>query len=239
MASAVDIAGNVSRVRERICRCAARAGRDPDSIRLVAVSKTFPPERILAAYDAGLRHFGENRVQEFHQKLPHLLLPEACFHLIGHLQSNKVRQALAFHWIHTVDSVRLAQLLNAEARQANKTLPVLIEVKVSREENKTGVSEDELAALVSSVASLDRLQLRGLMTMPPWAENPEVSRPYFRLLRLWRERLQQAGFPQVEELSMGMSHDFEAAIEEGATMVRIGTAIFGPRSVRPPQVSPT
>lgn len=237
MVSAIDIAGNVGRVRERIAESAARAGRNPASIRLLAVTKTFPPERISEAYEAGLRDFGENRVQEFREKLPRLRLPEARFHLIGHLQSNKVHQAMAFDWIETVDSERLAHRLNAAAAQANKIIPVLIEVKMSPAEVRTGVSESELPALASAVASLERLELRGLMTMPPFAENPDESRPYFRQLRQWRDRLQEAGFPQVQELSMGMSHDFETAIEEGATIVRLGTAIFGPRANVASQVS--
>jgi len=230
MASASDIAANVSRVLDQIAAGAVRAGRDPSAIRLVAVTKTFPPARIQEGYECGLRDFGENRVQEFRQKLPSLRVPGAVFHLIGHLQSNKVQQAMAFDWIQTLDSERLALRISQAAVQAKKTIPLLLEVKLSEEAAKTGVAETELAPLVSTVASLEGLDLRGLMTIPPYTEDPEEARPYFRRLRELRDRLQDAGFPQVRELSMGMTRDFRVAIEEGATIVRIGTAIFGPRS---------
>ena len=230
MASASDIAANVSRVLDQIAAGAVRAGRDPSAIRLVAVTKTFPPARIQEGYECGLRDFGENRVQEFRQKLPSLRVPGAVFHLIGHLQSNKVQQAMAFDWIQTLDSERLALRISQAAVQAKKTIPLLLEVKLSEEAAKTGVAETELIPLVSTVASLEGLDLRGLMTIPPYTEDPEEARPYFRRLREWRGRLQDAGFPQVRELSMGMTRDFRVAIEEGATIVRIGTAIFGPRS---------
>ena len=231
MTVAADIATNVSRVREQMAEAAARAGREPALVRLVAVTKTFPPETVQAAYECGLRDFGENRVHEFCQKLPRLHTPGATFHLIGHLQSNKVHPAIAFDWIQTVDSERLARRLSQAAIQGQKTIPVLIEVKLGEEPNKTGVSERELARLVPIVAPLEGLKLRGLMTLAPYAEDPETARPYFRQLRQLRDRLQESGFPQFRELSMGMSHDFPIAIEEGATIVRIGTAIFGPRSV--------
>ena len=231
MTTAANITANVSRVREQMAAAAARAGRDPASVRLVAVTKTFPPETVQAAYECGLRDFGENRVQEFCQKLPSLHTPGATFHLIGHLQSNKVHPAIAFDWIQTVDSERLARRLSQAAIQGQKTIPVLIEVKLGEEPNKTGVSETELARLVPIVAPLEGLKLRGLMTMAPYAEDPETARPYFRQLRQLRDRLQESGFAQLGELSMGMSHDFQVAIEEGATIVRVGTAIFGPRSV--------
>ena len=230
MASASDIAANVSRVLDQIAEGAVRAGRDPSAIRLVAVTKTFPPARIQEAYECGLRDFGENRVQEFRQKLPSLRVPGALFHLIGHLQSNKVQQAMAFDWIQTLDSERLALRISQAAVQAEKTIPLLLEVKLSEEAAKTGVAETELIPLVSTVASLEGLDLRGLMTIPTYTEDPEEARPYFRRLRELRDRLQDAGFPQVRELSMGMTRDFRVAIEEGATIVRIGTAIFGPRS---------
>ena len=230
MASPIDIAANASVVQERIAGAASRAGRDPGSIRLVAVTKTLPPDRIRDAYECGLRDFGENRVQEFRQKLPSLRVPGALFHLIGHLQSNKVQQAMAFDWIQTLDSERLALRISQAAVQAKKTIPLLLEVKLSEEAAKTGVAETELIPLVSTVASLEGLDLRGLMTIPPYTEDPEGGRPYFRRLRELRDRMQDAGFPQVRELSMGMTRDFRIAIEEGATIVRIGTAIFGPRS---------
>lgn len=230
MTMATDIAANVSRVREQMAEAAVRSGRDPASVRLVAVTKTFPAETVQAAYDCGLRDFGENRVQEFQEKLPGLRTPGAVFHLIGHLQSNKVRPAMAFDWIETVDSERLARRLSQAAAEAGKTFSVLIEVKLGEEETKTGVSEAGLPELVSSVAALPNLVLRGLMGMPPWSEDPEESRPYFRRLRELRDSLQKPGLADVNELSMGMTRDFQIAIEEGATIVRIGTALFGPRS---------
>lgn len=230
MPSIIDIAANLLRIREQIADSASRASRDPASVRLVAVSKTFPAEGIMEAYDCGQRDFGENRVQEFLQKLPQLHCPEAVFHLIGHLQTNKVQQAMAFDWVQTVDNQRLALRLNEAAAKVSKRVPVLIEVKLGEEETKTGASEQEAAGLASFVDSLDGLQLTGLMTIPPYALDPEGSRPYFRSLRQLRDRLREAGLQQLKELSMGMSRDFAIAIEEGATIVRIGTAIFGPRT---------
>jgi len=229
MTMAADIAANVSRVREQMTEAAIRSGRDPASVRLVAVTKTFPAETVQAAYDCGLRDFGENRVQEFHQKLPSLRTPGAVFHLIGHLQSNKVQPAMAFDWIQTVDSERLARRLSQAALEAQKTIAVLIEVKLGEEAEKSGVPETELAHLISVVAALPGLDLRGLMTMPPYSDDPEGARPYFRRLRNLRDKLQESGYANVRELSMGMTHDFPVAIEEGATIVRIGTALFGPR----------
>ena len=233
MPTASEIARNLSRLREQIAGSALRAGRDPAAIRLIAVTKTFPAETIRAAYECGLREFGENRVQEFVEKRAQLDLPEACFHLIGHLQSNKVSHALGFSWIQTIDSERLARRLNDAAAGTGKTLAVLVQVSfddlaVPRSE-RTGVPESELLALVACVASLEYLTLRGLMTLPPFTSDPEGARLYFRRMRELRERL-QADFPQLQELSMGMTHDYPIAIEEGATMLRIGTAIFGPRS---------
>lgn len=180
-----------------------------------------------------MREFGENRVQEFIEKLPHLNLPAASFHLIGHLQSNKVSHAMEFAWIQTVDSGRLARRLNESAAAAGKTLSVLIQVSfddpAAPDLARSGVSESEAAALVCYVASLEHLKLRGLMTLPPFTADPEGARPYFRRMRELRDRLRGSGYPQLQELSMGMTHDFPVAIEEGATMVRIGTAIFGAR----------
>ena len=207
---------------------ALRSGRDPASVRLVAVTKTFPVETVQAAYGCGLRDFGENRVQEFQQKIPRLHTPEAAFHLIGHLQSNKVRPAIAFDWIETVDSERLARRLSRAASESGKVLSVLIEVKLGEEETKTGISENRLRELVAAVTPLPGLALRGLMTMPPYTEDPEGAKPFFRRLRELRDCL-RVEFPDLRELSMGMSRDFRSAIEEGATIVRIGTALFGPR----------
>lgn len=218
------IADNLARVEERIEQAARRAGRRREEITLLAVTKIFPAAAIRQAYQAGLRHFGENYVQEFQIKKSELGdLPGAVFHLIGHLQSNKSRQAAElFEVIQSVDSERLARRLD----EAGRPLRVLIEVKLSPEETKTGASEQDLPALVDAVRGLGRLDLRGLMVMPPWPKDPEDSRPYFRRLRALAERHGLA------ELSMGMTGDFEVAIEEGATLIRVGTAIFGPRKAK-------
>ena len=219
------IRDGLARVEERIARAAARAGRRRDQITLIGVSKVMPAAAIREAYEAGVRHFGENYVQEFAGKRPELGdLPGAVFHMIGHLQSNKAQAAAGlFDVIQTVDKLKLARKLH----EASKALPVLIEVKLSdEEENKTGASEEELPALVEAVRELSGLELRGLMVIPPWTEKGEESRPYFRQLRELGERF------GLSELSMGMSNDFEVAIEEGATLVRVGTAIFGPRKVK-------
>ena len=239
MPVASEISGNLLRVREQIAASAARAGRDPASIRLIAVTKTFPAETIRAAYECGLREFGENRVQEFVEKRARLDLPEASFHLIGHLQSNKTSYAMGFSWIETMDSERLARRLNDAAITAGNRLQVLVQVSLDEpatsESGRSGVPESAVPALVSCLATLDHLELRGLMTLPPFTPDPESARPYFRRMRELRDRLQAGGFPQVRELSMGMTHDFPIAIEEGATMVRIGTAIFGPRPTAGPK----
>ncbi len=227
-----QIRENLSRVRGEIAGAAQRAGRDPAAVRLIAVSKTFPAEAIAEAYQQGQREFGENRVQEFLQKRSSLDLQGIAFHLIGHLQTNKAAHATGFDWIQTIDSERLARKLNDAAAKANRILPVLIEVKLSTEETKTGASEWELAALASLIQSLPQLQLKGLMTVPPWDAEPEQARPYFRRLREMRDGLNNSGFAGITELSMGMSRDFQIAIQEGATMVRIGTAIFGTRGPR-------
>jgi pyridoxal phosphate enzyme (YggS family) len=232
MPLATEIAANVSRVRQQMAEAAVRSGRDPASVRLVAVTKTFPAETLQAGYECGLRDFGENRVQEFCEKLPTLRTPDAVFHLIGHLQSNKVRPATAFDWIETVDSERLARRLSQAAMEVGKTLSVLIEVKLGEEETKAGISEAGLPELVASIAALPNLALRGLMGMPAFFEDPEKARPHFRRLRELRDNIQKSGFPDLRELSMGMTRDFHIAIEEGATIVRIGTALFGPRSAR-------
>jgi len=221
------IGHRVREIRERICAAARRAGRDPDEVTLIAVTKVFPAGAIRAAYDAGIRHFGENYVQEFERKLPELgELPGARFHLIGHLQSNKARRAVQiFDFIQTVDSMRLARRLDeaAAALKPGLRLPVMIEVKLSPEETKSGILPQELGALIEFVRGCAHLELTGLMTMPPFSEDPEQSRPYFRRLR------ELAAAYQLSRLSMGMSQDFEVAVEEGATHVRIGTALFGPR----------
>lgn len=212
-----------------------RVGRDPDSVTLMAVSKTMPAELVRQAYAAGIRVFGENRVQEFGEKAPALAdLKDAEWHLIGHLQSNKAKKAAElFHAVDSVDSVRLAERLNQSAEQAGKELSVLIEIKVGEEESKAGIPMDspELEDLLQAAPQLGHLQIRGLMTVPPFTEDPEGARPYFRLLRDLRDTIAARKLPGIamDVLSMGMSHDFEIAIEEGSTCVRVGTAIFGAR----------
>jgi PLP dependent protein len=246
-----DLAGmaeNLAEIRERIAAAAAHCGRRADEITLVAVSKTFPAEAIQGAYDLGVRHFGENRVQEFESKERELACSEASWHLIGHLQGNKARRAAQlFHRIDSVDSVALAQKLDrlmseipdAAAEPASpapgnaKRLDVLIEVRLSDEATKSGVAEAELPAVVEALAGFSSLRLCGLMTIPPYFEDPENARPYFRRLRALRDDLwkglQTGSAEPTGTLSMGMSHDFEVAIEEGATEIRIGTALFGKR----------
>ena len=231
----MSIAENVAQVRERIAQSTARVSRDPNSITLMAVSKTMEPERIKEAYAAGMRLFGENRVQEFEGKSGALSeLKDAQWHLIGHLQSNKAKKAAElFHAIDSVDSLRLAEKLNQAAAEANKQLDALIEIKVGQEESKAGIPLDspELENLLQAAPRLENLKIRGLMTVPPFTENPEGARPYFRLLRDLRDQIAARKLPnvQMDVLSMGMSHDFEVAIEEGSTCVRVGTAIFGAR----------
>jgi PLP dependent protein len=208
-------------VRERIARAAERAKRDPADILLLAVTKVFPAEVIREAYDLGLRDFGENYVQEFEDKAPVVSdLEGARYHLIGHLQSNKSKKAAElFHTIQTVDSVKLARRLD----EAGKPLDIMLEVKLSHEDAKSGVAADGLPDLLAGVLSCGNLTLRGLMTMPPWSDDPEAARPIFRQLRELADVHGLAG------LSMGMSHDLETAIEEGSTCVRVGTALFGKR----------
>jgi pyridoxal phosphate enzyme (YggS family) len=231
----VSIAETVAQIRERIARTASRVGRSPDAITLMAVSKTVEPERIKEAYAAGLRIFGENRVQEFEGKSAGLTeLKDAEWHLIGHLQSNKAKKAAElFCAVDSVDSLRLAEKLNQAAAESNKKLEVLIEIKVGEEESKAGIPLDspELESLLRAAPQLANLQIRGLMTVPPFTEDLEGARPYFRLLRDLRDTIAARKLPgiQMDVLSMGMSHDFEVAIEEGSTCVRVGTAIFGER----------
>jgi pyridoxal phosphate enzyme (YggS family) len=232
----MSISENLTQVRERVAKAAARAGRPLDSVMLMAVSKTMEPQRIRQAYMAGVRVFGENRVQEFEGKAPALAdLTEAQWHLIGHLQTNKAKKAVElFHGVDSVDTLRLAEKLNQAAQQAGKTLPVLIEIKVGVEESKSGLSADspELEELLQEAQKFENLQVSGLMTIPPYTEDSEGARPYFRTLRNLRETIAARNLPRIrmDVLSMGMSHDFEVAIEEGSTCVRVGTAIFGTRT---------
>jgi PLP dependent protein len=224
------IAENVKRVRERVTRAAARCARNADEITIVAISKTFPVELIQAAFDAGLRHFGENRIQEWEAKQPRLAQLDATWHFIGHLQSNKVRRAAnLFHRIDSVDSISLAQRLNTTAAEENKRIPVLIEVHLGGEISKTGVAETDLTALAGTIAGLPNLELLGLMTIPPYFDDAEQARPFFSKLRALCDALAAKLTVKLPVLSMGMSHDFEVAIEEGATEIRVGTDIFGER----------
>jgi pyridoxal phosphate enzyme (YggS family) len=233
------IAANLERLRERVARAARRAGRRPEDVTIVAVSKTFPAEAIRSAYHAGLRHFGENRVQEWESKQARLADLQAIWHLIGHLQSNKARRAAhLFDRVDSVDSFALAQKLDAslamEAAEAGaaasgKRLQVLIEVRLGDEATKSGVAESDLPKLAEDVAGLAHLELLGLMTIPPFLDEPEEVRSYFARLRELRDRLVPRVGQSLPVLSMGMSHDFQVAIEEGATEIRIGTALFGVR----------
>lgn len=223
----------VARVLERVARAAARSGRSPESIRLVAVSKTHPVERVAEAYEAGLRAFGENYVQEAEEKVR--AFPGAEWHLMGKLQANKVKKAVSlFGWIQAVDSRRLLDDLSRRCVEAGKILPVLIEVNLAGERSKAGLPPEALPELLSAAPALPGVRVRGLMAIPPMTEDPEESRPYFARLRELLARCAPPGGAAggMTELSMGMSSDFEAAIEEGATMVRVGTAIFGSRARR-------
>jgi len=232
----MSIAHNLAEVRARIAAAARRGGRRPGDIALMAVSKTFPPEAIREAYDAGARLFGENRVQEFAGKIDSLRdLNDAEFQLIGHLQSNKAAKAVElFSAVDSVDSLRLAQKLNASAQESGKKISVLIEINVGGEVAKSGVppGSGELEELLSGAQALLHLEFRGLMTVPPFSGDPQQARPYFRQLRELRDQIAARKLPAIDmkTLSMGMSHDFEVAIEEGSTCVRVGTAIFGERN---------
>jgi pyridoxal phosphate enzyme (YggS family) len=229
----MSIAENIARVRERIAAAARRAGRNADEITLMGVSKTFPAASIREAYAAGLRVFGENRVQEFAGKANTLRdLRDIEWHLIGHLQTNKAAKATElFDAVDSVDSVRMADKLNTLAESAGKSLSVLIEINVGGEKEKSGVApgSDELEQILQSAPQWGNLKIQGLMTVPPYTEDPEGSRPYFRQLHQIRDFIAACDLPGTAVLSMGMSHDFEVAIEEGATCVRVGTAIFGER----------
>jgi PLP dependent protein len=232
----MSISENIAVIRERIEAAARRTERSPNEVALMAVSKTFPPERIREAYAAGLRLFGENRVQEFAAKAAALAdLREAEWHMIGHLQTNKASRAVElFGAVDSVDSVKLAEKLDASARKLGKRLNVLIEVNVGAESAKTGVMLDsrEVEELLQAAPRLEGLEFRGLMTVPPFTEDPEGARRFFRELRKLRDAIAARKLPSVSMgvLSMGMSHDFEVAIEEGSTCVRVGTAIFGARA---------
>lgn len=228
----MSIADNLARLREEIAEVCRRAGRAENEVALMAVSKVHPAEAILEAYAAGQRLFGENRVQEFQEKAQRLAgLGDAEFHLIGPLQSNKTtRAAELFQAIDAVDSLKIAQRLNSAAGVLGKKLPVLVEVKLSHEESKHGVAPAELPVLLDAMSGLESLEVRGLMTVPPWSVDAELARPTFRELRRLRDEMQKV-HPRATQLSMGMSNDFAVAIEEGSTCVRVGTAVFGKRQM--------
>lgn len=232
---------NIERVQERIAAAARRAGRDPAAITLVAVTKTVPAQRIKAAWELGLQDFGENRVQEAADKIPLVQAaltgtneagPAAIrWHMIGHLQRNKVKQAIAlFDLIHSVDSVRLAREIDKRAARAGRIMPVLLEVNIGREATKYGFMPEDVAAAVAQMQELAHVQIQGLMTVAPLVADPEAVRPCFQEMRQLRDTLADQ-FPTLtwQHLSMGMTDDFEVAIEEGATLVRLGRAIFGER----------
>jgi pyridoxal phosphate enzyme (YggS family) len=225
----VNLAENLEKIQQRIRAACERAGRDPGSITLLAVSKTHPPETIQAAADCGQVCFGENKVQEAKAKIP-LCPGRLRWHFIGHLQSNKCRDAVElFEMIQSVDSLALGREINKRAEAASRTMAVLLEVNVAGEASKFGYAPDQLLAELKELNALPRLEIQGLMTVPPWTAEPEKARPHFRRLRELKEQAEMALGAPLPHLSMGMSDDFEMAIEEGATIVRIGTALFGPR----------
>jgi pyridoxal phosphate enzyme (YggS family) len=232
----MSVAQNIASIQERIAGAARRVGRSVDDITLMAVSKTFPADSIRAAYGAGIRVFGENRMQEFSRKAVALQdLADAEYHMIGHLQSNKAAAAVdVFSAVDSLDSLRLAEKLHASAQKLGKKLQVLIEINVGGETAKSGLAPEssELEDLLLAATRLEHLEFRGLMTIPPFRDDAEETRPYFRKLRALRDQIAARPLSgiRMDVLSMGMSHDFEIAIEEGSTCVRVGTAIFGDRT---------
>jgi pyridoxal phosphate enzyme (YggS family) len=229
---AVALRARLADVRSRIERAAGRAGRDPASIRLVAVSKTFPADYVRLLADAGQTDFGENKVQEALQKMDQLAGLPLRWHLLGHLQSNKAKKAARFDVVHSIDSAGTIAKLDEAVSAEGRTLDVLVQVDLAGEATKHGAREDELAPLFQAARTARSVRVVGLMLLPPAVEDPDAVRPYFRTLRDVRERLLAGGVDgaMLTELSMGMSHDFEVAIEEGATLVRVGTAVFGSRN---------
>ncbi len=226
------IAGNVQRVMEAIGKAAVKSGRKPEAVRLMAVSKMVDADRIRQALAAGVRCLGENRVQEAQSKKPYLAGFDFEYHLIGPLQKNKVNRAIAtFDWIQTVDTLDLAMRIDRLAARAQQVVPVLVQVNVGKESQKAGVMEEQLEELARQLVDLDHVSVEGLMAIPPYLEDEEAVRPYFRRLRTLSDRLASIHLPAItmKTLSMGMSHDFPVAIEEGSTLVRVGTAIFGRR----------
>lgn len=225
------IASNLERLYERVRLSAGKCGRDPDEIQVLAVSKTFSSPEIVQAYRWGQRLFGENRVQEAQEKIAELKGKEMEWHLIGHLQSNKARVAAQiFDVIQSIDSVKLAVRLDRICQDLGRSLRAYIQLNLAGESQKSGIDPEDLPDLVARLDTMETLKLEGLMTLPPYDENPENTRPYFRRLRDIFEEVNRGRRQPLTELSMGMSHDFEVAIEEGATMIRVGTAIFGRRT---------
>jgi pyridoxal phosphate enzyme (YggS family) len=226
----MDLAANLHQVQQGIAAACARAGRDPASVALLAVTKTHPPETVAEAARLGLTLFGENKVQEAKAKIP-LCPGKVRWHMIGHLQTNKCRDAVElFEMVQSVDSLHLAEELNRRAEQAGKTLPILLEANIVGEASKFGYPPEKLLAQLDQLNALPRLEIHGLMTIPPWSPLPERARPVFRKLRELKQQCEQLLGAPLPHLSMGMTGDFEVAIEEGSTMVRIGTALFGERA---------
>lgn len=227
-----DIKSRLDHVKDQIRAAAISCGRKPDTVRLVAVSKTVPVERILKAIKAGATTLGENYIQEAGEKIESLKEHDVSWHFIGHLQSNKAKYAVKlFDLIHSVDSLKLAKELDKRARTIDKLQKILVQVNISGEETKSGIDAAEVFGLVQNIASLKNLSIRGLMTMPPYFNAPEKVRPYFKALKDLQSQIEQKAIQNVHmmELSMGMSGDFETAIQEGATLIRVGTSIFGER----------
>lgn len=219
-------------LNRRIARAAEGCGRKPEDIRLVAVSKTFPADSVLEAIQCGAAVFGENYIQEAREKIATLSDQPVSWHFIGHLQSNKAKYAVKlFDLIHSVDSVKLAKELNKKAAQIDKVQEILVQVNISGEETKSGVGASQATELIEGIAPLEHVAIKGLMTMPPFFDDPDRARPYFTALRRVGEHIRGLSIPgvSIDELSMGMTGDFEVAIEEGATLIRVGTAIFGAR----------
>ena len=223
---------NIISIRDRIAGAAGRSKRNPEDVRLMAVTKTVDDDRIAEAIEVGVDIIGENYIQEAQRKIEKLGRGGLEWHMIGHLQSNKAKYAVRFiDMIHSVDRIELAREIDKRAKTAGSVMKILIEVNLSGETTKSGIRKDDLFSLVRAIAPLENLSIQGLMTMPPWSANPEDSRPYFSELRILRDRIAQESIEGVfmNELSMGMSDDYEVAVEEGATIVRIGRAIFGER----------
>ncbi|MBN2328739.1 MAG: YggS family pyridoxal phosphate-dependent enzyme [Candidatus Omnitrophica bacterium] len=226
------ITDSIRIIQEKVIQTAERCGRSPQSVKIVAVSKTQPAQAVREAYQAGLRVFGENRVQEAESKIAEIQDLQAEWHLIGHLQTNKVKKILPlFQLVHSVDSVKLIEAIEKECAKQNKTMPILLQLNLSGEESKFGAEAGELEKLLTALENAPHLKSRGLMTIPPFTDDPEDVRPYFRQLRKVGEQYKNDIIKSGKtlELSMGMTNDFPVAIEEGATLVRIGTAIFGSR----------